>query len=59
VQRLNKAVTEAVLSPEFQKFASEGGVITLRMSAKESDDFYNAEILKYGDLARQTNLHPQ
>jgi len=59
VQRLNKAVTEAVLSPEFQKFASEGGVITLAMSAKESDAFYNAEILKYGELARQTNLHPQ
>jgi len=59
VQRLNKAVTDAVMSPEFQKFASEGGVLTLKMSVKETEDFYAAEIRKYGELARQTNLQPQ
>lgn len=59
VQRLNKAVTEAVLSPEFQKFAAEGGLVTLTMSVKEAEDFYRAEIRKYGELARLTNLQPQ
>lgn len=59
VQRLNKAVTEAVQSPEFQKFASDGGVVTLTMSVKETEDFYSSEIRKYGELARQTNLQPQ
>lgn len=59
VQRLNKAVTEAVLSPEFQKFSAEGGLVTLTMSVKEADDFYGAEVRKYGELARQTNLQPQ
>ncbi|HSV35622.1 MAG TPA: tripartite tricarboxylate transporter substrate binding protein [Ramlibacter sp.] len=59
VQRLNKALTEAVQSPEFQKFSTDGGVVTVTMSAKEAEDFYHAEIRKYGELARQTNLQPQ
>jgi tripartite-type tricarboxylate transporter receptor subunit TctC len=59
VQRLREAVTEAVRSPEYQKFAAEIGVRVLTLSSKETDDFYSTEIRKYGELAKRVNLVPQ
>lgn len=59
VQVLNRVLLEAVDQPAFRKWADESGLYPLRLSIKEAEEFYKADVRKYTDLAERANVKPQ
>lgn len=58
--RLNKAVDEGLVDPEFRRqLEAAGGVLGARMSLEELEKFYAAEIAKFAGIATAIKLQPQ
>jgi tripartite-type tricarboxylate transporter receptor subunit TctC len=60
MERLNKAVTEALQNPEVRKaYESTGSQVGKPMSVAELQQLYTAEIARYQAVAKSANVQPQ